>query len=385
MKSVAVIMNTNCLGGAERSLLLQVSMLKDKRIDFYIPDLDSETALKDEILKMNLGDIHHYHYPKSIYQLSRKDFFKGLFLFIPVLSWILKKNVIDNVYRNYDYVYLNGNKAAFAFFLKNIFYHFDKKVIWHLRDYYLNSKWNNFIWKLLVSLNSDQLIFVANSDSVKDSLNIQLWNKYKKQVIYNPSGLIFNGRKKELIETIGVVSMLAPWKGLHALIFWSKLYENELRSLGIKSINVYGGDIYKTEGEHSNYRTEIIDLKNKLKCNLINFVGIKRPEEIFAEIDCLIHYSLKGEPFGRVIVEAYSAGVPVISTGLGGASELITDSVNAYKVGPYDYAGLFLSIEQLIKNNVVRVNFIEKSKNKSQEIQKNIDKYLNDLFAKDVA
>jgi glycosyltransferase involved in cell wall biosynthesis len=107
----------------------------------------------------------------------------------------------------------------------------------------------------------------------------------------------------------------------------------------------------------------------KMPTDLIEFAGLKNPETIYAEIDCLIHYSIRPEPFGRVIVEAFATSVPVITTGLGGAGEIVENGVNGFKTILFDREDLFKKIENLkdfnirkeiTRNGLVRVISMEK-------------------------
>src|SRR5690606_1107486 len=94
-------------------------------------------------------------------------------------------------------------------------------------------------------------------------------------------------------------------------------------ALGYREIRIYGDNIYQTSGDHQGYKEQLEVISRMLKRLPVNFCGLKTPKEIFAEIDVLVHSSIAPEPFGRVIVEAMANGVAVLSTGLGGAQELV--------------------------------------------------------------
>ena len=55
----------------------------------------------------------------------------------------------------------------------------------------------------------------------------------------------------------------------------------------------------------------------------IDYRGFTKPADFFAEIDVLIVPSLWYEPMGRVVIEAYAHGIPVMVHGAGGLLELV--------------------------------------------------------------
>lgn len=372
MKTVAVLMNTNEVGGAERSLVFQLQNQIESHLTFFLPKISSSSKLETFLRSSGFTDIKYYEYPESIYSISRNNL-KFKFSFFNDLYKFLFKSEDFNQLNKFDMVYLNGNKAAFLFFIKNRMMDFKGKVVWHLRDYYHASALTNMVWGLLNNCHQDNLSFICNSHSVKESLRPSPWKNYPIDVIYNPVGEVLPTRDTtKNIKTIGFVSMMAPWKGVHEIVLWSKLFEQELQDLGIEHIKIYGGDIYKTNGAHNDYCQQIANLHKKFNSSLLSFEGHKEPSEIFQEIDCLIHYSLSPEPFGRVILEAFDSGIPVISTCLGGAAELVQSQVTGIKVYPHDRRGLFMAIEQLIENRVRTFKLITGGIEKSKVIQKNI-------------
>lgn len=57
----------------------------------------------------------------------------------------------------------------------------------------------------------------------------------------------------------------------------------------------------------------------------IDYRGFTKPSDFFAEIDVLIVPSLWYEPMGRVVIEAYAHGIPVMVHGAGGLLELVKE------------------------------------------------------------
>lgn len=58
------------------------------------------------------------------------------------------------------------------------------------------------------------------------------------------------------------------------------------------------------------------------------------------QADLLVCPSLWAEPFGLSVIEAMGAGIPVISSNLGGPAEIIADGIDGYLVPPGDISAL---------------------------------------------
>lgn len=70
------------------------------------------------------------------------------------------------------------------------------------------------------------------------------------------------------------------------------------------------------------------------------FLGWTKPEDFLPQIDVLAVPSLFREPFGRVVIEAFAHGVPVIGARSGGIPETIQPGVNGALFEPGDDAAL---------------------------------------------
>jgi len=79
-----------------------------------------------------------------------------------------------------------------------------------------------------------------------------------------------------------------------------------------------------------------------------SFLGWVRPDELFKRIDVLVVPSLFEEPFGRVIVEAFAAGIPVIGARSGGIPETIDPGVNGMLFPAGDAAALARLLQELM-------------------------------------
>lgn len=66
------------------------------------------------------------------------------------------------------------------------------------------------------------------------------------------------------------------------------------------------------------------------------------------ELDAFLHTSLRPEPFGRVVLEAMQAGVPVIAARAGGVPEIITPGEHGLLAEPGDVLEYYRQLERLM-------------------------------------
>jgi glycosyltransferase involved in cell wall biosynthesis len=80
----------------------------------------------------------------------------------------------------------------------------------------------------------------------------------------------------------------------------------------------------------------------------IEFKGFTRSESFFTNIDVLVVPSLWHEPFGRVIIEAYAHGIPVIGASRGGIPELVEEGRTGFLFDPRQVRDLTAKMQRLI-------------------------------------
>lgn len=84
------------------------------------------------------------------------------------------------------------------------------------------------------------------------------------------------------------------------------------------------------------------------------FAGFaERPEEALAEIDVLVHPA-DNESFGRVVLEAWAAEVPVVGVAGGGVGSVVTDEQDGLLAPPDDARSLADRIERLVRDGALR-------------------------------
>jgi glycosyltransferase involved in cell wall biosynthesis len=78
------------------------------------------------------------------------------------------------------------------------------------------------------------------------------------------------------------------------------------------------------------------------------------PRQVMAEIDVLVH-AADHESFGRVIVEAMAAGLPVVGVNGGGVAEIVVHDATGLLVPPDDPVAMATAIEALVHDPAHRV------------------------------
>ncbi len=142
---------------------------------------------------------------------------------------------------------------------------------------------------------------------------------------------------------VGLIATLAWWKG-------HRLFLRGLSQLpeGVRVRGYYiGGALYRTQAQDS--LNELRDFASELGLgSRMGFTGVvAEPAAAMRALDVVVHASTEPEPFGRVIVEAMACGKPVITTGLGGAAEIVKLGDFAVIVDPTDPASLASAIANL--------------------------------------
>ena len=378
MKTCACLLNTTELGGAERSFITQLGILNSpEKFDIYFPKIEGLKASEETLsfVKSNgLDQPKGFKYNSDLYKTSRSSKKVNL---INVLLGMLEQVLTYKVegFLKYKNIWCNGNKVFIPLFLSAIVFGYEGRILWHLRDYPEVGRLNKLIKFLYRYFAKFNLVLIGNSDSTVSAFK-DIFTDIKALRIYNP---VINENKispKDSIKVLGFAGMSVPWKGLHELYLWASLYEKELKDLGVEKILVFGKNIYHTKGEHSDYEAQLNRLKKLFKSSLIEHKGLVSPQEIYSSIDLMLHLSNRAEPFGRVILESFSQSIPCISTGLGGAGELMTNNTGLLHFNN-DYDGLYQKVRLLIEDASFKNKEVQAGYKTYQFIQESTE---SDLF-----
>ena len=97
---------------------------------------------------------------------------------------------------------------------------------------------------------------------------------------------------------------------------------------------------------------------------------------VLIDLNLLVLPSIRHEAFGRVVIEAQAAGVPVIATRVGGVVDIIDENLTGILVTPCDVEGLAQAIIRIMKDKSLAGYLAENARKKVTQ------KFTLDLMAK---
>jgi lipopolysaccharide heptosyltransferase II len=158
-------------------------------------------------------------------------------------------------------------------------------------------------------------------------------------------------------SNIALVGRITPLKG-HSYFF--RAMAQVVRSYPFVRILVVGD---APEGK-PHYKTDLERLAASLGiARNVSFMG-RRPDipDVLSGVDILVAPSVEPESFGRVVLEAQAAAVPVVATQTGGFVEIIDHQQTGLLVPPKDVDALARAILRLLKDPGLGKVLAEKAK-----------------------
>ena len=141
--------------------------------------------------------------------------------------------------------------------------------------------------------------------------------------------------------TVGCVALLRPRKGIEVLLQAVGMLRRENLPVRLRVVGPF---------ETPQYEAELRALSQRLELEpWVEWAGFSDnvPAEL-AKMDLFVLPSLFGEGLPMVVLEAMSAGVPVIATRIEGLPEAIRDGVDGLLAQPGDAADLARAIRQFV-------------------------------------
>ena len=258
-----------------------------------------------------------------------------------------------------DLIHTNGFKAhVLGARLK----HRQQPLVWHLHEYVSRRRLSR--WLLGRYVRRCEAV-IANSASVaadvRDSLpalpSLHVVSNGIELTTFTPAGsrldldrLAGMPPAPPDVIRVGLVATFGRWKG-HDLFI-----DAMQRAASSRPVRGYiiGGPVYDTANSQytSKELTSMIDARQLRE--RVGLTGFVDAAAAIRALDIVVHASTEAEPFGLVIAEAMACGRPVITTGHGGAAELVVPGHDAVVVPPGDSSALAQAIERLAGDRTLR-------------------------------
>lgn len=267
-------------------------------------------------------------------------------LFISVFS--LVNYVFCLFFGSYDLIHIHVSSRA-SFWRKALFILmakiFKKKIIFHLHG----SEFRQFFDDELSPFSRRIALFIINKPDVILALSVS-WGEWLNSRVSGPKVIILENSivpsllSERLTKNQGQILFLGrigERKG-----FWDLLAAlKQLVDKGYEFKLLAGGD-----GEVEKAKSLVIDYGLQDKVEFLGWVRSKQKLELLASSSIFLLPSYnEGMPMS--VLEALSAGLPVISTNVGGIPEQVADGVEGYVIAPGDVAALTQSLMMLLDSS----------------------------------
>ena len=182
------------------------------------------------------------------------------------------------------------------------------------------------------------------------------------EVVGNPVAVVERADHDQAAERLAIpsgrkvvvmVAHLHESKGHHVMIDALAHWNGQDRPLLV----IAGGQNYPGSDAYEQSLREQAD-ELGVAGEVVFLGNVREMADVYSVADVLAHPAIHPEGFGRTIVEAQSACVPVVATGLGGVAELCADGTNALLVQPGDSPALFAALQTALNDKDVREQLI---------------------------
>ncbi|MEK6237001.1 MAG: glycosyltransferase family 4 protein [Planctomycetales bacterium] len=176
---------------------------------------------------------------------------------------------------------------------------------------------------------------------------------------------------------IGVVANLTSRVKNHRLVVESAAVVDS--SLPIE-YRFYGHDPCQGEGRKDPYAQGVHDSVRRLGLgDRVRFMGfVDDPVRIMSEIDLLVHPT-EQESFGRILVEAMAAGLPVVAPNGGGPGEIVVHEETGLLFEPNQRVDLARCVERLCRDASLRRRMGENGRLRAEKLY-SLNRYVEGML-----
>jgi len=249
--------------------------------------------------------------------------------------------------RAHDIVYANSQKAFVLSAIATTFVR--RPLIWHLHDIISSAHFGKLQRRLQIVLaNRRAAKVIVPSQAAATAFVAEGGRADLVEIVANGLDVAPSDRRPAELRRelglpegplVGVFSRLAAWKGQHVVV-------QALAQLPGVSCIIAGDALF---GEQA-YAASLAKMVDELGlADRVHFLGPRSDvPKLMQAVDVMVHPSTAPEPFGRTLVEAMLAGVPVIATDTGAASDILEAGRAGVLVPPNDPEALSASIARIL-------------------------------------
>ncbi len=179
--------------------------------------------------------------------------------------------------------------------------------------------------------------------------------------------------KREFV--IGMIGRLSPIKG-HP--FFLRAVSKVIKGIPRLKVLIVGD----ATPDRAKYRQELEDLNRRLGLvKYVEFLGTRNDiPELLSKMDLLVLSTVTQEAFGRVIIEAFASGVPVLATSVGGVTEIVRNGENGLLVPPEDPQSMADAIVKILKDRRLSKDLAKSARHDVEE-KFTLDRMVEDTVA----
>jgi glycosyltransferase involved in cell wall biosynthesis len=364
---IALVSVSGQLGGSEAVLLQLVGEINRLRSSWDVRLVSlMEGPLVDRAKALDAG-VHVVPMPRSVASLGE---WGGRRRALGLLSSVATAASDLRVYQRQfsdalgaidpDVVHTNGFKAHVVAARMST----RARRLWHIHEYVSSRPVTR---RLLRRYGSRPDLVVANSLSVANDVTCVV-----KGRLQGPVRVIHNGVDLDRFHTegpaadldaicglpraeagtvrVGLVATFARWKGHDTFLrAMARLDHVPVRGY------IIGGALYDTAGSQWSLEQLRAEVDALGLGSRVGFAGFQPDMPAFVRaLDVVVHASNEPEPFGLAILEGMASGKAVVTTGMGGAGEIVEHDRTAVVHAAGDPHALAMAIERLAADAALR-------------------------------
>lgn len=336
---VLFVDHTGQIGGAEL-ILLDVVAGRENSSAFLFEDGPLAKALAERKLELIIS-----RWSRGLSQFRRDSKLLAAAPLAGRLAAITAE--IASAARSHDVVYANSQKAFVLAAIASLFVR--RPLIWHLHDIISPEHFGAMQRRMQVMLANARATKVIVPSQAAAAAFIEAGGKPELVEIV-PNGLALPPEPRTAAELrqslglpagplVGVFSRLAAWKGQHVLI-------EALAGLPGVGCIVVGDALFGEQAYAAELKQMVLE---RGLADRVRFLGHRSDvPKLMKAVDVMVHPSIDPEPFGRTLVEAMLARVPVIATNAGAAPDILEGGRAGTLVPPNDALALARAIAAVL-------------------------------------